>query len=162
LTKEDQLQLCPYVDIPDHDIGHPIHSTLQYVSKDNQANRDNRLEILKTARYDYKLLIRREKSLGFRKLVSKTDSVTSMAKLSKILTKKNADEHLGLLTKPDGTTCKNTAENLWILRDEHFPGSREVRDKGLPKEFIMEVVQNNWINQKRLKDAINQFGEHKT
>jgi hypothetical protein len=77
-----------------------------YFNKDNRANRANQLEILKTARYDYKLLIRREKSLAFRKLVSKTDSVTSMAKLSKILTKKNADKRLGLLIKPDGTTCK--------------------------------------------------------
>jgi hypothetical protein len=82
-----------------------------YFNKDNWANRANQLEILKTSRYNNKLLIMREKSLAFRKLVSETDSVTSMAKLSKILTKKNADERLGLLTKPDGTTCKNTADS---------------------------------------------------
>jgi hypothetical protein len=43
-----------------------------YFNKDNQANQENRLEILKTARYDYKLLIRRKKPLAFRKLVSVT------------------------------------------------------------------------------------------
>jgi hypothetical protein len=58
--------------------------------------------------------------------------------------------------------AKNMAKNLRILLDEHFPGSREVRDKGLPKEFMTEVVQNDWINRRRLKDAINHFGEHIT
>jgi hypothetical protein len=123
---------------------------------------DLKREILQDARYNYRTLIKHEKSMAFRKLVNKTNSTSAMAKLSKILTKKNLDERLGLLTKPDGSTCKSTAENLQVLLAEHFPGSQKIRKKGLPKEFPTFPVHNEWINKTRLRDALKQFGEHKT
>jgi hypothetical protein len=100
--------------------------------------------------------------MAFRKLVNETNSTSAVAKISIILTKKNLDERPGLLTKPDGSTCKSTAENLQVLLDEQFPGRQKTRKKGLPKEFPTFPVHNKWITKTRLRDALTQFGKHKT
>jgi hypothetical protein len=113
---------------------------------------------LKLARYDYKAIFKHKILLSFRKLVSETDNVPSMSKLSKILTKRNVDKRLGLLTRPDGSVCRNTPDNLQTLLREHFPGSRDVREPPLPKEFNMEVVINQCITVDSVQEAISGFG----
>jgi hypothetical protein len=85
-----------------------------------------------------------------------------MSKLSKIQTKRNVDERLGLLTRPDGSVSWNTPDNLQTLLREHFPGSRDVLEPPLPKESHMEVVINPWITAGRIQEAISGFGPNKT
>jgi hypothetical protein len=135
---------------------------LKSLEKDFYRRHKDVLEELKLARYDYKAMIKRERLLYFRKLVSETDNVQSMSKLSKILTKRNVDERLGLLTRPDGSVCQNTPDNLQTLLREHFPGSREVSEPPLPKDSHMEVVINPWITADRIREAISGFGPNKT
>jgi hypothetical protein len=135
---------------------------LKSLEKDFYKRHKDVLEKLKLARYDYKAMIKRKRLLSFRKLVSETDNIQSMSKLSKILTKRNVDERLRLHTRPDGSVCRNTPDNLQTLLREHFPGSRDVRDAPLPKEFNMEVVINQWITVDRVREAISGFGPNKT
>jgi hypothetical protein len=52
---------------------------------------DLKRKILQDARYNYRTLIRQEKYISFRKLVNETNWTSAMAKLSKMLTKKNLD-----------------------------------------------------------------------
>jgi hypothetical protein len=135
---------------------------LKSLQTDSYERHKDVLEELKLARYDYKAMIKPERLLSVRKLVSETDNVQSISKLSKILTKRNVDERLGLLTRPDGYVCQNTPDNLQTLLREYFPGSREVSEPPLPKESHMEVVINPWITADRIREAISGFGPNKT
>ena len=124
--------------------------------------KSDQLPALRDARQKYSKTLRKERQLAYRKLVGETETVHAMAKLSKILNKKNIDERLGLLTKPDGSRCKNSEENLATLLTEHFPGSTPRTEPATAKEFPREVVQHGWINRERIRAAIDIFGPHKS
>ena len=119
---------------------------------------------VREARRAFKKAVRRAKRDSFRNLVSETADVASMAKLNKILDRKQSHS-LGLVTKPDGSMSTSTSESLSTMIKEHFPGSYLVDELGEDREFEdppRPLESCPWITNYRIRQAIKQFGPDKS
>ena len=77
---------------------------------------------MKEAKRTLVYISRKSKRNSFRELVRETNSVSEMAKLDKILDRKEA-RILGMVKRPDGSSTVTTGETLRVMLSEHFPGS---------------------------------------
>jgi hypothetical protein len=110
----------------------------------------------------YKKTIWKAKEHNWHKYVSKVEKLPDMAKLSKVLQSKLVDK-LGMVRKPDGSTCCSADETLEVMLREHFPGSTitelEAPDPEPTFERLIEPIP--WITPSRIKEALHSFGPHK-
>ena len=130
-----------------------------------EISEEIRLEV-KSSRRAFKKAVRRAKIESFRALVRDTATTPAMARLNKIIDRKESAA-LGFLRRRNGTMCSSTNETLNILLREHFPGSKltgehpdDVPISG--EEGTQPVRPLPWIDNFRVKKAIAQFSPHKT
>ena len=120
---------------------------------------------LKKARHTFKKVCAYSKRESFRQLIRETSSVPAMAKLNKILDRKEGAT-LGLVEKEDGTTTSSTSETLEVMFSEMFPGSIPLGDN--PQDLRYEdtggprpIDSISWVNMERVKLAISKFDPDK-
>ena len=135
-----------------------------YIAVERKVKRKQQFSVeerhcIKAARRSYKYAIRRAKRDSFRELVRDTTSVHAMAKLNKILDRKESNS-LGLITKADGTTTVSTGETLQVMTQEHFPGSEQCSDPDVRSNLEGDprpVDSLGWITNQRIRLAFQQF-----
>ena len=122
------------------------------------------LNSVKSARRKLRKVVRRAKQESFQELVRETDSTPAMAKLNKILERKDAKQ-LGLVQNPNGSCTTSTTETLQVMFSEHFPGSENILDTSIRsshEDVPRKIESLDWINNHRIRKAFAKFKAHKS
>ena len=141
-----------------------LRNKIRRLHRKNKLPPDELLDRVRLAHRKYKYITRNSKRESFRELVRETNSVPAMAKLNKILDRKESS-HLGMVTKSDGSSTSNTGETLRVMLDEHFPGSENIIELDVRSSFegdARPIDSLEWITNARIRRALNQFKPHKT
>ena len=104
--------------------------------------------VVKKARNTLKHVIRRAKKESFRSLAKEADSMPAMAKLNKILDRKQSHP-LGFIRGANGVCTTSTRDTLDVMIREHFPGSRQIAELGDDRDYQdppRPIESCNWIN----------------
>ena len=106
---------------------------------------------------------------SWRSFTSEAQSMPLAAKLNRIM-RNQTYRQLGALQRPDGSFTDSTTESYKVLMSEHFPGAVAVDGRVDPVDPIPmpargphpELVdQPEWIDERRLREALVSFGNIK-
>ena len=141
-------------------------TTLQkLVKKRRQRARRVRSEInineYKESRRKYNYTIRDAKSKGWEKLCTEMESLTTTARIQKIL-KMGRKQEIGTVKKPDGSFTDTPEETLQVLLDTHFPDKEEeeqLPQDNLPTENNLDI--EGIVNEQSVRAAFRSFKPYK-
>jgi ribonuclease HI/retron-type reverse transcriptase len=119
-------------------------------------------------RRKFKYACQKARRVSWQAFTSEAVKMPLAAKLNKIIRQKR-HQQVGALKRPDGTFTDSTKESYTLLMEEHFPEAVSLGTV-LPNDpapmrgrytHPVLVDQPDWIDERRLRDALNSFGNDK-
>ena len=112
------------------------------------------------ARRDHNYAIRNARSLGWSKLCSEMESLSTTARIQKVL-KMGRKQDIGTIRKPDGSYTDSPEETLKVLLDIHFPDKLE--EEQIPQERLPlgNLDIEGIVNEQSVRAAFKSFKPYK-
>jgi ribonuclease HI len=119
-------------------------------------------------RRKFKYACKKARQASWRAFTTEAETMPLAAKLNKIIRQKK-HQQVGALKKPDGTFTDSSKESYVLLMSEHFPdavslGTAISADPAPMRGRYTHPVlvdQPDWIDDRRLRDALHSFGKDK-
>jgi ribonuclease HI/retron-type reverse transcriptase len=120
-------------------------------------------------RSELKYACQKARRTSWQSFTSEAQTMPLAAKLNRIM-RRQTFRQLGVLKHPDGSFTDSVKDSYHLLMKEHFPAAAQISSSANQSDPIpmagryshpVLVNQPEWIDEKRLKEALHSFGKDK-